>query len=221
MWPLAQKDLSFPLIRLLQYKRFLCHSPIFPEKSADEAHPFGSYHQHYYLDGRLIAVGVIDVLPYCVSSVYLYYDPDFHFLTLGTFAALYEIYFTRQLISTISTLEYYYMGFYIHSCPKMRYKGAYTPSFLLCPETNTWHPIEDCRAKLDANKYCRFHADPEARDVSRFSGELAKVKILHKGFPMTYEMYRNFVQDADDDDQVRRYAGYVGRSCENILLYRD
>ena len=199
----------------------MCHSPIPSEASGDDEHPFGSYHQHYYIDGRLIAVGVVDILPSCVSSVYLYYDPDFHFLTLGTFAALYEIYFTRQLVRTIPSLRYYYMGFYIHSCPKMRYKGAYSPSFLLCPETNTWHRIEECRGKLDVQKYSRFHADAEAEDVSRFSGDLHKVKVLHKGFPMTYEVYRKYRKEANDEDQVRRYAGYVGQSCENILLYRE
>jgi hypothetical protein len=28
------------------------------------------------------------------------------------------------------------MGFYIHTCPKMRYKSEYRPSELLCPESN-------------------------------------------------------------------------------------
>ena len=31
----------------------------------------GSYHQCYRLDGRLVAIGVLDLLPDCVSSVYL------------------------------------------------------------------------------------------------------------------------------------------------------
>ena len=33
-----------------------------------------------------------------------------------------EIHFTRSLQRTISNIQDYYMGFYIHSCPKMRYK---------------------------------------------------------------------------------------------------
>jgi arginyl-tRNA--protein-N-Asp/Glu arginylyltransferase len=33
-----------------------------------------------------------------------------------------EIAFTRQLHEKTSQLSYYYMGFYIHSCPKMKYK---------------------------------------------------------------------------------------------------
>lgn len=35
----------------------------------------GAYHRQYLIDGRIVAVGVIDILPNCISSVYLYYDP--------------------------------------------------------------------------------------------------------------------------------------------------
>lgn len=49
---------------------------------------YGSFHQQYWLDGRIVAVGVIDVLPSCVSSVYLYYHPDFASLSLGSYSAL-------------------------------------------------------------------------------------------------------------------------------------
>ena len=49
---------------------------------------YGSFHQQYILDGKIICVGVLDVLPSLVSSKYLYYDPDYSFLSLGTFSAL-------------------------------------------------------------------------------------------------------------------------------------
>lgn len=49
---------------------------------------YGSFHQQYWLDGRIVAVGVIDILPACVSSVYLYYHPDFTSLSLGSYSAL-------------------------------------------------------------------------------------------------------------------------------------
>jgi len=52
------------------------------------AEGYGSFHQHYILDDKIIAVGVIDILPYCVSSVYFYYDPEYAFLTVGTYSAL-------------------------------------------------------------------------------------------------------------------------------------
>lgn len=49
---------------------------------------YGSFHQQYWLDGNIVAVGVIDILPTCVSSVYLYYHPDFAALSLGSYSAL-------------------------------------------------------------------------------------------------------------------------------------
>lgn len=54
------------------------------------------------------------------------------------------------------------MGFYIHSCPKMRYKARMRPSKLLCPETYAWFDIEPCLLKLDKQKYSRLNDDIDA-----------------------------------------------------------
>ena len=35
-------------------------------------------------------------------------------------------------------------------------KGLFKPSFLLCPEAYTWHPIEYCFPLLEKQKYHRF-----------------------------------------------------------------
>ncbi|XP_077073586.1 arginyl-tRNA--protein transferase 1 isoform X6 [Siphateles boraxobius] len=106
-----------------EFKRFLCDSPLEAETAPDGPDVgYGSFHQQYWLDGRIVAVGVLDILPSCVSSVYLYYHPDFSSLSLGTYSALREIGFTRQLQQQSPKLAYYYLGFYVHSCPKMRYK---------------------------------------------------------------------------------------------------
>jgi arginine-tRNA-protein transferase len=40
-----------------------------------EEEEYGTFHRQYVVDGRIVAVGVLDVLPHCVSSVYLFYDP--------------------------------------------------------------------------------------------------------------------------------------------------
>ncbi|XP_059738066.1 arginyl-tRNA--protein transferase 1 isoform X7 [Bos taurus] len=117
-----------------QFTRFLCSSPLETENSPNGPDcGYGSFHQQYWLDGKIIAVGVIDILPYCVSSVYLYYDPDYSFLSLGVYSALREIAFTRQLHEKTPQLSYYYMGFYIHSCPKMKYKDGLVGS-PCCPK---------------------------------------------------------------------------------------
>ena len=49
---------------------------------------YGSSHQQFWPDGKIIAVGVIDILPYCVLSVYLYYDLGYSFLFLGFYSVL-------------------------------------------------------------------------------------------------------------------------------------
>ncbi|XP_064451434.1 arginyl-tRNA--protein transferase 1 isoform X16 [Mirounga angustirostris] len=72
-----------------EFTRFLCSSPLEAENPPHGPDcGYGSFHQQYWLDGRIIAVGVIDILPSCVSSVYLYYDPDYSFLSLGVYSAL-------------------------------------------------------------------------------------------------------------------------------------
>ncbi|CAJ0592543.1 unnamed protein product [Cylicocyclus nassatus] len=137
------------------YKRFLVDTPLFDDeilRPSSSSYATGSYHQWYILDGHLIAVGVIDILPRCVSSKYMYYDPDYAFLSLGTYTALREIAFTREVMKHRPETRYYYMGYYISTCPKMRYKGKFRPSELLCDRSFQWVPLDECQRLLKANK---------------------------------------------------------------------
>ncbi|XP_072480614.1 arginyl-tRNA--protein transferase 1 isoform X5 [Notamacropus eugenii] len=205
-----------------QFTRFLCSSPLEAETPPNGPDcGYGSFHQQYWLDGKIIAVGVIDVLPYCVSSVYLYYDPDYSFLSLGVYSALREIAFTRQLHEKTSQLSYYYMGFYIHSCPKMKYKGQYRPSDLLCPETYVWVPIEQCLPALENSKYCRFNQDTKAVDEERVN-ELDRLRVLYKRTIMPYNIYKKRQKGPSDEAIVQQYADLVGQTCsERMLLFRS
>jgi arginine-tRNA-protein transferase len=125
------------------FTRFLVTSPL-----VSTSKKYGTFHQLYRLDGKLVAVGVVDVLPSGLSSVYVFYDPDSRDLVLGKVTALREIDFCRS-----QELKYYYMGFYIHSCVKMRYKGEYRPSELLCPTTLRWYPLADATSLLNQAKF--------------------------------------------------------------------
>ncbi|XP_004680441.2 PREDICTED: arginyl-tRNA--protein transferase 1 isoform X1 [Condylura cristata] len=205
-----------------QFTRFLCSSPLEAETPASGPDcGYGSFHQQYWLDGKIIAVGVIDILPACVSSVYLYYDPDYSFLSLGVYSALREIAFTRQLHEESSQLSYYYLGFYIHSCPKMKYKGQYRPSDLLCPETYVWVPMEQCLPSLENAKYCRFNQDPEAVDEGR-SQEPDRLQVFHKKAVLPYGVYKQQRQDPSEEAAVLQYASLVGQACsERMLLFRN
>lgn len=115
-------------------------------KSMNVSKKCGLYHQHYRLGELLIAVGVVDILPSGLSSVYLFYNPSFshELVALGKYAILKEVEFTRTTLQ----LPYYYLGYYIESCQKMRYKAEYKPSQLLCPEYYVWVDADVGIAKL-------------------------------------------------------------------------
>ncbi|TFK55797.1 hypothetical protein OE88DRAFT_1621421 [Heliocybe sulcata] len=150
------------------FKRFLVESPLQHEPIAypstrPEHLPstYGSYHQLYRVDGKLIAMGVIDILPGCVSSVYFMYDKEWEKFSMGKLSAMRETTLARELHDAgISGLDSMYMGFYIHSCQKMRYKADYSPSYLADPEEYTWYPLDKCVPLLEDNRYACF-AHPE------------------------------------------------------------
>lgn len=139
------------------YRRFLVDTPlIYVSHTGDNTVPpcgFGSFHQQYLVDGKLVAVGVIDILPNCLSSKYLFWDPDFAFLSLGKYSALQEIGWVKDNQAYCPSLQYYYLGYYIHSCNKMRYKAAYCPSELLCPFRYQWVSFDIARPLLDRKRY--------------------------------------------------------------------
>mmetsp|Transcript_34002 Transcript_34002/g.72484 ORF Transcript_34002/g.72484 Transcript_34002/m.72484 type:complete len:673 (-) Transcript_34002:25-2043(-) len=152
----------------LTFYRFLCETPVaqdevlpienLPSVDGFDFHiPFGTYHQQYRLstskekfDGPLIAVGVADILPHCFSSVYAFYDPILsNSLELGKYTALREIEWVRRASHFRPKLQYYYLGYYIHSCRKMTYKAEYKPSELLCPVNMKWVDFDDGKKRLE------------------------------------------------------------------------
>ena len=119
------------------------HSAITPS----QPQLLGSYHQTYRLDNKLIALSVLDLLPHAVSGVYFIYDADYAKYSFGKLSALREAAFALE-----GGYEYYYMGFYIHDCVKMRYKGEYRPQWILDPETYEWNMMDDSTKKMLSEK---------------------------------------------------------------------
>ncbi|AOA65200.1 Arginyl-tRNA--protein transferase 1 [Komagataella phaffii CBS 7435] len=129
------------------FKRFLCDNPFVDSKEDDElgywkslnswkdpqfssngSEFLGGVHECYYIDGKLAAIAVLDLLPNCVSSVYFIWDPEYAHLGLGTLSALRETVLAERLGK-----QFYYMGYYIADCPKMKYKFKFGGQLLdLC-----------------------------------------------------------------------------------------
>jgi arginine-tRNA-protein transferase len=121
------------------FENFLCSSPIeAAERIVDGVtQKLGSFHQMYRLDGRLIAIGVLDLLPGCLSGVYFAYHSDFEKYSFGKLSALRE-----AALALEKRYDYYYMGYYIHSCAKMKYKNDYAPQYVLDIYSLNWDPLD-------------------------------------------------------------------------------
>ena len=118
----------------------------------------------YRLNGRLIAMAILDFLPWCVSGVYFIYHSDFSQWGFGKIsecreAALateegYKYYYMGALLisSLDNTKSHYLTGYYIQTCPKMRYKGLLHPTYILDPENNEWNLLDDALKRMITEK---------------------------------------------------------------------
>lgn len=88
--------------------------------------------------GCLLAVGICDVCPGCLSSVYFYFDPAASRRGLGTYGALREIEFARR-----AKRPYYYLGYFVRGCGAMEYKASFRPHEMLDPDGCWRVPQED------------------------------------------------------------------------------
>ena len=83
---------------------------------------FHTIHQRYYLDGKLVAIGVLDQDQEYLSSVYFFYAKVEGGVSLGTVGALMEIDYAKA-----HGIPYYTLGLYCETCPKLAYKAAFGP----------------------------------------------------------------------------------------------
>ncbi|KAJ9105304.1 hypothetical protein QFC21_001672 [Naganishia friedmannii] len=170
------------------FDRFLCRNPL-GKRRIPYPHPelvpedlpkhYGCFHQLHRVDGKLIAFSVLDILPGCVSSVYFVWDPDYAWASLGKLSALRETALAKEFHKTgMSDMGWLYMGYYIWTCQKMRYKGEYSPSYLLDPGTNQYHPLETAIKVIELRPqgYTPFYTSVET---------LAEIVKVHNSMDVT------------------------------------
>ncbi len=80
----------------------------------------------FYLEGKLVAVSVTDVLEQGLSAVYTFFDPDLPKRSLGNYVILWQIDKLKQL-----QLQYLFLGYWIKDCAKMQYKSTCRPIEML------------------------------------------------------------------------------------------
>ena len=87
--------------------------------------PF-AHELQYRRDGKLVGLGLVDVVPEGVSSIYFYHSPEWRPLSPGTFTVLQEIELVRRLGG-----RFLYLGYWIAECPSMAYKCRFGPHEIL------------------------------------------------------------------------------------------
>src|SRR5262249_50253601 len=99
--------------------------------------PFPTQEWCYFLGGRLVGVGYVDVLPAGLSAIYSFHDPDERHRSLGTYNIL-------RLIDEAGRLKlpHVYLGYYVEGCPSMVYKGRFVPNQVRLPD-GQWHDFRE------------------------------------------------------------------------------
>ena len=157
------------------FKSFLCKKNLVfgTKKSQKDQKELkqGCYHMEYYLDDKLIAVGVVDFLPHGFSTVYFYYEPILRKLKFGIVSSLLEIDYIKELNKSFPEFKYYYMGFYIHNCDKMNYKGDFNPGLLLCPKSLSYQILTpELKSKIE-NGLVEISEGTQEKDPQMFASK--------------------------------------------------
>ena len=150
------------------------HPEIYPKK-------YGCYNFIHRIDGKIVAIGIVDILPTSLSSVYLYYNTDYQFLDLGVLTAILEIEYVQSFRDLIdNNFKYYLMGFYEENIQKLRYKGFYFPTQLLDRFTMNFVYLSEVQQILKERKYIQLSKEPKnpkyeyltKKDIDNFVNDL-------------------------------------------------
>lgn len=99
----------------------------------------GTFHQLYRLDGKLVAIGIIDIVPKGIVSIYMWYslDKEIAKYSFGVYSALKEIELVNELSKKNPEMKYYYLQGWNRNNKKLNYKANYEPEEFYCPSIVT------------------------------------------------------------------------------------
>ena len=123
---------------------------------------YGTFHDEYRLDGKLVAVSVLDVIPKGMVSVYMWYDlaKEVCKHSFGVYSALKEIKDVQERNAHDPTVEYYYLQGWNPCNRRLKYKGDYEPEDFYAPcITDRWVSTKD---GVSAEKAIKLEASSKA-----------------------------------------------------------
>lgn len=97
--------------------------------------PVTTREMRFRIGDRLVGLGIVDLLPDVLSSVYFFFDPLEARRSLGTYSALCEI-----DLAAATGRAYVYLGYWIEACREMTYKARFRPCEVLTP-AGAWVPL--------------------------------------------------------------------------------
>jgi arginine-tRNA-protein transferase len=204
------------------------HPEIYPKK-------YGTYNFIHRIDGKIIAVGIWDILPTSLSSVYLYYDTDYQFLDLGVFTAIREIEYVKSFHDLIdNNFKYYMMGFYCETVQKLRYKGFYQPTELLDRYTMNYVYLKDVQKLISDgknHKLCDKENNPNKKfmtkdEINKYVNEL-KVEFKDEFFMRNiqislFDFANNFIKKEYSKlliDLVKRFIEIIPKDILSNIKF--
>lgn len=99
----------------------------------------------------------------------------------------------------------------------MRYKGKLSHSFLLCPETYQWFPIEKCLPKLDKHKYSRLNDDLDAMDENACSAyDIDHIRVC---VSYCFTLFANYKTKFGEQEVFDNIGKLIGKKCAATLLF--
>ncbi len=99
--------------------------------------PFSVEAWHYRLDGKLLGLGFVDVLPDALSAIYFCYEPVVRDRSPGIWNVLRLIEEAR-----LRKLSHVYLGYWVEGCKGMNYKRNFNPTEIR-NEKGLWVAPED------------------------------------------------------------------------------
>jgi leucyl-tRNA---protein transferase len=106
--------------------------------------------------GALVAVGILDVVPGGLSTVYFYWEPSLRDLSLGVYSALHEIDLVKKMGK-----RYYYLGYLVPGSQTMSYKASFAGGEVWSGDG--WTPVPSRDLEDEGMKVALLKAEQTAR----------------------------------------------------------